>query len=108
MPGYSLHGTWDSNNPIGSKVLAHTNLTEIKLALDLFWRNNIPASKLNIGVGFYGRSFQLSDPACYQPGCMFRGGATAGAVSSSIPFSFPLCDPALVGYRSLFYGNADT
>ena len=78
---YSLHGTWDSTNPIGSKVLAHTNLTEIKSALDLFWRNSIPANKLNIGVGFYGRSFQLSDPACSTPGCMFSGGADPGAVS---------------------------
>ena len=33
---YDLHGTWDSTNPIGSHVLAHTNLTEIKQALDLY------------------------------------------------------------------------
>lgn len=39
----------DSNNPIGNNVLAHTNLTEIDLALDLFWR-----SKLNHVVS--GRS----------------------------------------------------
>lgn len=35
---YDLHGTWDSTNPVGNHVLAHTNLTEIKQALDLFWR----------------------------------------------------------------------
>ncbi|EEU41819.1 uncharacterized protein NECHADRAFT_53983, partial [Fusarium vanettenii 77-13-4] len=39
---YDLHGIWDANNPIGSKVLAHTNLTEIDLALDLFWRGADP------------------------------------------------------------------
>jgi hypothetical protein len=32
---YDLYGTWDSDNPIGSQVLAHSNLTEIDLALDL-------------------------------------------------------------------------
>jgi chitinase len=32
-----LHGEWDSNNAIGSIVQAHTNLTEIELALELFW-----------------------------------------------------------------------
>ncbi|GAP90626.2 putative glycoside hydrolase family 18 protein [Rosellinia necatrix] len=75
---YDLHGTWDSSNPIGNHVLAHTNLTEIKLALDLYWRNSIPANKLNLGLGFYGRSFQLSDPGCSMPGCLFKGGASPG------------------------------
>lgn len=35
LMSYDLHGVWDSDNPIGSQVLAHTNLTEIDLALDL-------------------------------------------------------------------------
>lgn len=80
---YDLHGIWDSTNPIGSHVLAHTNLTEIKLALDLFWRNDVPANKLNLGLGFYGRSFQLSDPSCYKPGCNFKGGASPGACTKN-------------------------
>ena len=75
---YDLHGIWDANDPIGNHVLAHTNLTEIKQALDLFWRNDVKPDKLNLGVGFYGRSFQLSDPSCSQPGCLFRGGASPG------------------------------
>ncbi|KAK3933773.1 putative glycosyl hydrolases family 18 protein [Diplogelasinospora grovesii] len=76
---YDLHGTWDGpKDQIGSIVLAHTNLTEIQVAFDLFWRNDIEPSKLNLGVGFYGRSYQLSDPSCSQPGCPFAGGADAG------------------------------
>lgn len=35
LMSYDLHGVWDSDNPIGSQVLAHSNLTEIDLALDL-------------------------------------------------------------------------
>ncbi|ORY64854.1 glycosyl hydrolases family 18 protein-like protein [Pseudomassariella vexata] len=80
---YDLHGIWDSTNPIGSHVYAHTNLTEIKDAFDLFWRNGVKAEKLNLGLGFYGRSFQLSDPTCYTPGCMFRGGASPGPCSQN-------------------------
>ncbi|KAI4122687.1 MAG: hypothetical protein LQ338_005669 [Usnochroma carphineum] len=80
---YDLHGVWDSTNPIGSRVLAHTNLTEIKQAFDLFWRNDVPANKLNLGLGFYGRSFQLSDPSCYKPGCNFKGGASPGACTQN-------------------------
>ncbi|KAJ4319636.1 hypothetical protein N0V84_006272 [Fusarium piperis] len=75
---YDLHGIWDAENPIGSQVLAHTNLTEIDLALDLFWRNKVDPSKINMGIGFYGRSFQLADPSCHKPGCLFLGGAKPG------------------------------
>lgn len=40
LMSYDLHGVWDSTNPIGSHVLAHTNLTEIDLALDLVYLFN--------------------------------------------------------------------
>lgn len=80
---YDLHGVWDAKNPIGSRVLSHTNLTEIKLALDLFWRSKVPANKLNLGLGFYGRSFQLSDPSCSKPGCQFKGGAAPGPCTAN-------------------------
>ncbi|GAT22275.1 class V chitinase [Aspergillus luchuensis] len=50
-------GGWDAEDPwIGSIVNAHTNLTEIALAMDLLWRNDIEPSKVVMGLGFYGRS----------------------------------------------------
>jgi GH18 family chitinase len=36
-----------------------------------------------MGFGFYGRSFQLSDPSCSKPGCEFKGGAEAGPCSDT-------------------------
>jgi chitinase len=85
LMSYDLHGTWDGpKDQIGSIILAHTNLTEIEEALDLFWRVGVDPSKINLGVGFYGRSFQLSDSSCWQPGCPFKGGASAGTVSLSL------------------------
>ncbi|KAF7533915.1 hypothetical protein G7Z17_g13445 [Cylindrodendrum hubeiense] len=78
---YDLHGVWDGRNPIGSHIYGHTNLTEMKQAFDLFWRNDVPANKLNMGLGFYGRAFQLADPSCSKPGCIFKGGATKGGCS---------------------------
>ena len=52
-----LDGTWDADNEwIGSIVNAHTNLTEIKLSMDLLWRNDIDPDKVVMGLGFYGRS----------------------------------------------------
>jgi len=54
---YDLHGTWDAGSKwIGSIVQPHTNITEIDLALQLLWRNNINPAKVNMGLGFYGRS----------------------------------------------------
>ncbi|KAF9631827.1 putative glycosyl hydrolases family 18 protein [Lasiodiplodia theobromae] len=80
---YDLHGVWDSDSSIGSHVLAHTNLTGIKEALNLFWRNDIDPAKVNLGLGFYGRSFQLADPSCNTPGCLFKGGGAPGECTGS-------------------------
>jgi chitinase len=92
LMAYDLHGTWDGpEDQIGSIVLAHTNLSEIDTALSLFWRNGVDPGKINLGIGFYGRSFQLADPGCWQPGCPFKGGAAPGFVSipSQVIFQSP-------------------
>nr|WOD46715.1 hypothetical protein [Trichoderma atroviride] len=78
LMSYDLHGVWDGNNTIGKQVLAHTNLTEIDLSLDLFWRVGVQPSKIVLGLGFYGRSFSLKDPRCWKPGCDFSGPGDAG------------------------------
>jgi chitinase len=78
-----LHGVWDSSDPIGSHVYAHTNLTEIDSALDLLWRNDITADKINLGIGFYGRSFQLKDSSCFSPGCDFAGAGKKGKCTAT-------------------------
>lgn len=76
---YDLHGSWDSpESYIGSYVYAHTNLTEITEALNLLWRNDVPANKVNLGLGFYGRSYTLEDASCSMPGCPFESGGDKG------------------------------
>ncbi|KAH7633186.1 family 18 glycosyl hydrolase [Sordaria sp. MPI-SDFR-AT-0083] len=79
LMSYDIHGSWDSpENSVGNVVLAHTNLTEIKEALNLLWRNNVPANKVNLGLGFYGRTYVLEDPNCRGPGCKFKSAGHAG------------------------------
>ncbi|KAJ6142824.1 bacteriodes thetaiotaomicron symbiotic chitinase [Penicillium samsonianum] len=78
LMSYDLHGVWDSSNPIGSVVQAHTNLTEIKLATELLWRAKVKPSQVAMGFGFYGRSFTLESGSCTTPGCAFSGGGNAG------------------------------
>ncbi|KAK7958032.1 glycoside hydrolase family 18 protein [Apiospora saccharicola] len=82
---YDLHGTWDSTiDSLGPKVMAHTNLTEIDLTMDLFWRNDIPPENIVLGLGYYGRSFTLSDANCKTAGCPFSGGGAAGECTNSV------------------------
>ncbi|OGM49597.1 hypothetical protein ABOM_001631, partial [Aspergillus bombycis] len=64
-------------------VRPHTNLTEIHLGLDLLWRNNVDPSMVNMGIGWYGRSFTLQDPQCNKPGCIFSYGGKAGECTKS-------------------------
>ena len=83
LMSYDLHGVWDRNNPIGSIVQGHTNLTEIKQSVDLLWRVGIPPAKVILGLGFYGRAFELEDTGCSKPGCQFKGAAAAGPCTAS-------------------------
>ncbi|KAJ5542582.1 glycoside hydrolase [Penicillium sp. DV-2018c] len=76
---YDIYGTWDATiESIGSYVYASTNLTMIDSGLKLLWHNDIPASQVNLGLGFYGRSYTLEDPSCVQPGCPFKTGGKPG------------------------------
>ncbi|OHW96267.1 glycoside hydrolase family 18 protein [Colletotrichum incanum] len=76
---YDIHGTWDSTvRSTGPYAFAHTNLTEIDLGLELLWRNNINPERVNMGLGFYGRSFTMKDPSCMAAGCEFTEGARGG------------------------------
>ncbi|KAL2821415.1 glycosyl hydrolases family 18-domain-containing protein [Aspergillus cavernicola] len=83
---YDIHGVWDSSNKhTGPYVRPHTNITEIKQGLDLLWRNDVDPSLVNLGLGWYGRSFTLKDPSCNKPDsdCIFSYGGKAGECTKS-------------------------
>ncbi|KAK3364330.1 glycosyl hydrolases family 18-domain-containing protein [Lasiosphaeria hispida] len=82
LMSYDLHGTWDEHNPVGAIAQAHTNLTEIKLAMQLLWRVGVKPEQVVLGYGFYGRAFELANPSCNTPGCPFAGGAKKGPCSN--------------------------
>ncbi|ATY61069.1 glycoside hydrolase family 18 [Cordyceps militaris] len=92
LMSYDLHRVWDSCNPLSNHVLSHTNLTEIDLALDLFWRVKVDPAAIVLGIGFYGRSFELSDPSCWKPGCRFSGPGAAGRCTNT---------PGILSYREI-------
>lgn len=82
---YDLHGTWDKGNKwLGAFLNGHTNMTEITEYLDLFWRNDISASKMNLGLAFYARTFTPADKSCLDPGCMFVSGGSPGPCTDNV------------------------
>jgi chitinase len=83
---YDIHGVWDKGNVhTGPYVKPHTNWTEIEEGLDLLWRAGVQPSKINIGLGWYGRSFTLANPSCKNPDgiCLFSQGGSPGECTKS-------------------------
>lgn len=81
---YDIHGTWDADiASLGPVVRSHTNIKEVETALELFLRDGVPSKKLVLGLAYYGRSFQLANPACTKIDCEFVGPATAGKCTNS-------------------------
>lgn len=78
---YDLHGAWDMPNKwTGPYLNAHTNLTEIRDALNLLWRNDINPDQVNLGLAFYGRTYTVN-PDCVQKGCVYKSAGRQGACS---------------------------
>jgi chitinase len=85
LMSYDMHGAWDIDNEwTGPWANSHTNMTEIQLALDLLWRNDINPSKVTMGMAFYSRSFTLTDPSCNKLGCRVSSGGNAGKCSDTV------------------------
>ncbi|KAJ5559038.1 CAZyme family GH18 [Penicillium sp. DV-2018c] len=77
---YDMHGTWDQGNKwTGAFLNPHTNLTEIKSALELLWRNNVEGDQVVMGLAFYGRSYTTQ--GCVEPGCVYASGGLPGPCS---------------------------
>lgn len=83
---YDIHGTWDSTSKFtGPYIRPHTNWTEISQGLDLLWRAGVTPDKVTLGLGWYGRSFTLTDETCVTPNgvCMFSAGGDPGPCTQS-------------------------
>ncbi|KAG2414552.1 hypothetical protein HFD88_003743 [Aspergillus terreus] len=82
---YDLHGTYRKGEAWNDESLnAHTNLTEIQDSLDLLWQYDISPQQVVLGMAFYGRTFQVTDPSCNMPGCPFASGGEAQRCSYEV------------------------
>ncbi|KAF9527525.1 glycosyl hydrolases family 18-domain-containing protein [Crepidotus variabilis] len=73
---YDIHGSWDIKFGLG--VLPHTAITEVNAAVNMLLKAGVKIGKINLGIGFYGRSFTLTDPSCHVAGCAFSGPGIMG------------------------------
>ncbi|KAM5373295.1 hypothetical protein ACJZ2D_007124 [Fusarium nematophilum] len=62
LMAFDLHGIKDVENPIDDGIFAHSNLTQIDQAIDIFARAN--------------------DPECWSPGCPYSGPGNDGTCSN--------------------------
>ncbi|KAK2688336.1 hypothetical protein QWA68_013029, partial [Fusarium oxysporum] len=82
---YDFHGAWDTPKSwLGNHLNSHTNLTEIKDAFDLLWRNKIDPNQVNMGLAFYARTFTASSSSCISPGCLFDAGGPAEPCTDAV------------------------
>jgi len=69
---------WDQGNKrTGPYLRGHTDWSMIELGLDLLGRNGVMPDKVNIGFGFYGRSFTMRDPDASSPTASVRSPTAA-------------------------------
>ncbi|KAJ0164046.1 Killer toxin subunits alpha/beta [Colletotrichum tanaceti] len=77
---YDLHGQWDAGNkwatpgcPTGNCLRSHVNRTETMNTLVMITKAGVPSNKVLVGVSSYGRSFQMANPSCTGPNCLYTG-----------------------------------
>ena len=77
---YDFHGSWETvtghNSPLYSCGDGDTANTDT--AIKYWISEGFPASKIQMGLGIYGRSFTLSNSANNGIGAAASGGGTAG------------------------------
>ncbi len=79
---YDLHGPWEA--PIlGANVRAQSSVIDISSDLLPLWFDNVPPSKLNFGIAYYGRGYTLQNPGCANVGCPYTGPSAQGTCTDS-------------------------
>jgi chitinase len=87
LMSYDIYGVWDQENEwTGPYLKGHTDWSEIDRGLDLLWRNGVKPEQVVLGMGFYGRSFTMESPNCFQPNgeCQFSDGGQPGSCTDTV------------------------
>ncbi|KAL4865512.1 glycoside hydrolase superfamily [Aspergillus spectabilis] len=89
LVSYDIRDTEDMLNTwVGPYVHSQNNLTQVKSAMDLLWRNRVDPRKVVMGMTYSGRSLTLADRTCAEVGCMFRSGGKAAKCTATVGFIY--------------------
>ncbi|KAK4097654.1 glycoside hydrolase family 18 protein [Parathielavia hyrcaniae] len=80
-------------------------------ALAVFSEASVPTSRINLGLGFFGRSYTLSSDSCSTLNCASAGGGVVGPCSGTAGFmSYKEIDQMISnsGYRGQYDGDVGT
>ncbi|KAJ7106750.1 glycoside hydrolase [Mycena epipterygia] len=81
MMSYDYHGLWDTNVTDQAPVTnPHTSILDMQASASLYVRAGI---NLNIGLAYYGRTYQLASSSCVGYNCTMVGGGFAGSCTAS-------------------------
>jgi chitinase len=79
---YDLHGSWEASD-LGAFVRPQSSIIDIENDLLPVWFDGLNASKINLGVPYYGRGYTLSNSSCTDVGCPYSGTSLPGACTES-------------------------
>jgi chitinase len=92
---YDLHGSWDSENALGSLMRPHTDIRDIDNGLTPLWFDGVDPKKVVMGIAYYGRSFTIKDTDCPVMGCeyVYPGIKSPPSLVDKIPEQHPKHTP---------------
>ncbi|TFL04378.1 glycoside hydrolase [Pterulicium gracile] len=77
MMSYDFHGAWDKDvDEEDGTAKPHTSSLDIMDAINLYTRAEVDLSKVNLGMAWYGRTYNTG--GCKGMKCKFSSGGTAG------------------------------
>ena len=77
---YDIHGIWD--NP--KIVQSQTDIRVVDSGLQIYFNGVVPSTKINLGLGAYGRTYKLADKTCNRiRECYFVDHGTPGRCTQS-------------------------
>ena len=79
---YDLHGPWEASD-LGAFVRPQSSIIDIENDLLPVWFDGLNASKINLGIPYYGRGYTLSNIYCTDVGCPYSGTSLPGPCTES-------------------------
>ncbi|KAF5371971.1 hypothetical protein D9615_008102 [Tricholomella constricta] len=83
MMSYDYHGPWDTTVPgANSTVQPQSSLLDIQDSVRLYVKAGVDMNKVNLGLPWYGRTYELNDTSCAGYNCDMKGGGVKGLCSN--------------------------